>query len=514
MEEDHFLLKPQGFTVETKRVNDINSDSTHKSELEIQNVANNDEFSKEGNYSMQFIAGITASLSVAVLSANIVWNSPGIPHLKSNESDFSVTDTQGGWIISIYHFADIIGSLLNILLIDRIGRKFSLLLSGIPALMAWILIINAKNIFYILIARFIAGIGQGFTYNTVVIYLAEIAEKDIRGTLVAIMRTIQGLFHFLLTGVGTFFSYHTLNLTSIFVPILFLITFSFMPESPYFFLLQGRDDDAMKSLMKLRGHTNSLSLKVVVREMKLDIEEKERYKSNSVRELFLRNYNLKCLFIVMCMKLTQVMAGHSAIFNYTQEIFHHSGSSIPPKISVLILSGIVLLSTLAAGLIMDRISKRITFLISGILSAIFLATVGIFFFLKFSTKIDVTPITWLPLTSLILYEIVYYLGIAIIPYILQGELFAMNVKGAAVAFGMIIGSCFSFISNTGYNYISIHAGVYIAFWFYAIVAIIGSILTFRITPDSNRKTLEEIHAMENPEMKRKLELERINRLKK
>lgn len=433
--------------------------------------------------------------------------------MKSNESDFPVTDTQGGWIISIYHFADIIGSLLNILLIDRIGRKFSLLLSGIPALMAWILIINAKNYVYILIAKFIAGIGQGFTYNTVVIYLAEIAEKDIRGTLVAIMRTIQGLFHFLLTGVGTFFSYQVLNYTSILVPILFLITFSFMPESPYFLLLQEKDDDAMECLIKLRGHSNTTALKADIREMKLDIEKKERNKSNSVRELFLRNYNRKCMFIVMCMKLTQVMAGHSAIFNYTQEIFHYSGSSIPPKISVLILSGIVLLSTLGAGVIMDRISKRITFLISGILSGLFLGAVGCFFFLKFSTKIDVTFITWLPLTSLILYEIVYYLGIAVIPYILQGELFAMNVKGAAVAFCMIIGSSFSFISNTGYNYISMHAGVYIAFWFYATVAIIGSVLTFWITPESNKKTLEEIHAMQNPEMKRKLELERISRIK-
>ncbi|XP_043474721.1 facilitated trehalose transporter Tret1-like [Leptopilina heterotoma] len=504
MEEDNYLLKTKDSRAESRIENlELKNNFKHQEE----DVG--DESLKEGNNMMQFIAGITASLSVAVLSANIVWNSPGIPHLKSNASDFPVTDTQGGWIISIYHFSDIIGSLLNILLIDRIGRKFSLLLTGIPALIAWILIINAKNYIYVLIAKFIAGIGQGFTYNTVVIYLAEIAEKDIRGSLVAIMRTIQALFHFGLTAVGTFFPYQILNYTCIFIPILFLSTFSFMPESPYFFLLQGRDDDALKSLMRLRGHSNSLVLKKVVREMKLDIEEKERYKTNSVRELFLRNYNRKCMFIVICMKLTQVMAGHSAILNYTQEIFYHSGSSIPPKISVLILSGIVLVSTLAAGVIMDRISKRITFLVSGILSGVFLGAVGIFFFLKFSAKVDVTSITWLPLSSLILYAIVYYLGIAIIPYILQGELFAMNVKGAAVAFGMIIGSCFSFTSNTGYNYISIHAGVYIAFWFYSIVAIIGSVLTFRITPESNRKTLEEIHAMENPEMKRKLELERI-----
>lgn len=432
--------------------------------------------------------------------------------MKSNDSNFLVTDSQGGWIISIYHFADIIGALLNIFFIDRIGRKLSLLLSGIPAVISWILIIYAENYVYILIAKLISGIGQGVTYNALVIYLAEIAEKDIRGTLVSIMRTIQCLFYFALAAVGTFFSYEILNLSALSVPVLFLIVFSFMPESPYFLLLQGRDEDAMKSLMKLRGMSDSKTLRVDIGEMKLDIEDKQKHKNNSFKELLFKSYNRKCLVIAMCLKLTQVMAGHSAILNYTQEIFSLSGSSISPKISVLILAGIRLISTFGASGIMDRISKRITFLVCGILAAVFLATVGLFFFLKFYVKADVSSITWLPLAALILFEIVYYLGITVIPYILQGELFSMNVKGTAVAFSMIIGSSFSFISNTGYNFISRNAGVYVAFWFYATVACVGSVLTFWITPESNGKTLEEIHAMQNPEMKMKLDLERKSRL--
>ena len=431
--------------------------------------------------------------------------------MKSNDSNFPVTDTQGGWIISIYHFGDIIGALLNIFFVDVIGRKLSLLISGIPAVIAWILIISAENYKYVFFAKLIAGIGQGITYNTLVIYLAEIAEKDIRGTLVSLMRTIQALFFFVLIAVGTFFSYEVLNVSALTVPILFLIIFSRMPESPYFFLLKGRDEEAMKCLMKLRGVTDYKKLKINIREMKLDIEEKGKFKNNGLKELIMKSCNRKGLVITMCLKLTQVMAGHSAILNYTQEIFSLSGSSLPPKISVLILAGINLVSTFGASGIMDCISKRITFLVSGILAAVFLASVGLFFFLKFHVKADVSSITWLPLAALILFEIVYYVGIAVIPYVLQGELFPMNTKGAAVAFSMILGSIFSFLSNTGYSFISRTAGVYIAFWFYAIVAVVGSVLTFWITPESNGKTLEEIHAMQNPEMKIKLELERKSR---
>ena len=453
---------------------------------------------------------MAASLAAAVLATNSVWSSRALPYLKSNDSKFQVTDEQGGWIISIYNFWDIIGAFINILFIDRIGRKFSLFFGAIPALIFWIMIINAQNYIHLLIARLISAFCQGLTYNTLVIYLAEIAEKEIRGTLVSIMRSIQFLFHFILTAIATFSSYEVLNLSCIAVPILFFMIFPFMPESPYFFLLQGRDEDAMKCLMKLRGVRNSKNLELDIREMKLDIEEKEKFKKSALHELVFKSYNRKCLLIAVCMKLTQTMAGHSAILNYTQNIFSQSGSSLPPKISVLILSGIRLIPIFGSSGIMDRISKRIIFLICGVLTGVGLFTVGLYFFFKFYIKVDVSSITWLPLAALILYEIMYYSGIAVVPYILQGELYGMNVKGAAVAFSMIIGSLFSFTSNVLYNVISSTAGTYMAFWFYALVAIAGSVLTFWLTPESNGKTLEEIQAMQNPGMQRKLELEREN----
>lgn len=75
------------------------------------------------------------------------------------------------------------GSLLIIFLIDRIGRKYSLLISGLPSFLSWLFVVYASNYVHLLIARFIAGLGQGCAYVAIVIYLPEISEKNVRGTV-------------------------------------------------------------------------------------------------------------------------------------------------------------------------------------------------------------------------------------------------------------------------------------------------------------------------------------------
>ena len=454
---------------------------------------------------------MAGSLAAAITGINYSWSSSALPYLKSKDSKFLVTETQGGWIVSIYSIGDIIGALLNPFLIDRIGRKFSLLLSGVLAVIDWLLIIFAENHVHLLLARFISGVGQAFTLNTLVIYIAEIAEKDIRGTLASIVKVMQSISYFTFTAIGLFLPYEILNLSSFTVPIIFLLTFSFMPESPYYFLLCGKDEDAMKCLMKLRGIYTPETLIPVIREMKLDLNEKDKIKKNALHELVSKSYNRKGLLIILCMKMTQLMTGIGAIANYKQEIFSHSGSKLSPKVSVLIIAGIGFISSFGSTLLVDRISKRVIFLISGTLIGILMGAVGLFFFLKLHVKTDVSSITWIPLAAFISLHIIYSLGLSIIPFILLGELFGMNVKGSAVGCSMIIGGFFAFTTTEGYNVVNNIAGIYTVFWIFAIFSIIGSSLTYWITPESNGKTLEEIQAMQNPEMNRKLELERKNR---
>ncbi|XP_031782685.1 facilitated trehalose transporter Tret1 isoform X2 [Nasonia vitripennis] len=430
------------------------------------------------------------------------WTSPALPHLQGPNSEFPVTAYQGSWIASLYTLGGIIGSLLSPLLINRLGRKFSLLAFAIPQLAGWGLIIAARSYVILYVARFVAGIAHGGIYNVAVIYFAEIADKDIRGAFGTLLKMCTNLGGLFVTTAGAYLPYDKLNLVSLLLPLVFVSTFIFMPESPYFFLIQNREDRATRSLMQLRRLKRPESVKKDIDAMRDAVIEGQRSGQHALRELVMNRGTRRGLWILLSLKVTQQLSGHMAIVAYTQEIFSHSGSKLEPQYAVIVLGLAQLAAGLAAASLVDRVGRRILILLSGSFAAVSLALVGLFFFMKYSLEADVSMITWLPIAALIVYEIMVALGIGTIPYVILGEIFPTNVKGPAVAAGIIIGSIFAFIVGLGFQALNKVAGIHSTFWFFSGCCAAGTLWVYIITPETKGKTLEEIQAIFNPPRER------------
>ena len=416
-----------------------------------------------------------------------------------------ISEQQGSWILSLFLIGDLIGGILNPFLIDRIGRKYTILAGVFLGLIGWIIIIIANSYIHLFTARFIGGIGQNIIYSSLIIYLAEISEKNIRGIFINLMKISEnaGIFIFILISAEV--SYTVLNWTTIILPIFFCIIFLFMPESPYYYFMKDEDEKAVKCLTKLRGHTTSEPLKSDILKIKLTIIEDKKNSKTALKDLLQKSFYRKGLMILLVSKLGQQLTGMNTIYGYAEQIYIDSNSPVNPKYSVLILTAFQLLAGLGSSFIIDKVSRRLLFLITGLLQSLSLGAITLFFILKSYSSVDVSSITWVPFTALILYEIVYAIGVCPITYILQGELFPMSVKGAAMALGVSIGSFFSFIGTIIYPIMKNRLGEYSPFLLYGIVSFISSLLTFWITPDTKGKTLEEIQEMENHDLKVKLD---------
>ncbi|XP_043471793.1 facilitated trehalose transporter Tret1-like [Leptopilina heterotoma] len=425
------------------------------------------------------------------------WPSPSLLYLKSEKSEFHVTDVEGSWIVSLYSIGDFVGCLFSPSLVDRIGRKYTLLVFAIPSLIGCLLITTANNVNYLFVGRFIGGIGHGGIFNLIVIYVSEISEKNIRGILMNIMNIASNIGTCIFTAIGAYLSYQIYNITSITIPILFLATFIFMPESPYFLLMKNRDNDAMASIMKLRGVRNQKSIESELTSIKLSITSFRNQKINKspLRELFSNRNHRRGLFILLCLKATQFLAGKMVISAYTQEIFGYTDSTLAPEHCVMILGGIDFIAGLVVGGVIERFSRKILLLTSGILTSLCLFICGLFFYLKNQVRLDVTDISWIPLFGLVVYMFAYTLGIGTIPYMVLGEIFPISVKGTAVSIGLMMGSIFSFLVTLTYSYVNHFAGIHTNFWIYAACSFIGAIVNFKLTPETKGKTLEEIQTM-------------------
>ncbi|XP_051155558.1 facilitated trehalose transporter Tret1-like [Leptopilina boulardi] len=472
----------------------------------------NEQSQSEGSQTQQYLAAVCACTTLAACASYHAWSSPAIPHLTSKKFKFSVTDKQIVWIVSLYNIGDIFGALLNPLFIDRIGRKNTLFLLSLPSLIGWGLIIFAQNNIYFYIARFLGGISQASAFNSLSIYLTEISENNIRGILVNMMQVSFYIGLFIFTTIGAFASYEILNYSSVSLLIIFLVILPFLPETPYFYLLKGKKDDAMKCLMKLRGISSSDKLEPEIREMKLVIEEdKKNTKTYAFLELFTKSYNRKGLLIMFFMRTTMMFSGIICIIAYAEDILSQNNLSLKPGIQVMILNGIALPASLCTGLFIDKINRRILFSATSMLGSFCLGSVGLFFFLKYYLMTETSSIAWLPVVALTLFQIVFISGFGIIPHISIGELFSIKVKSSAACLGRILVSIINFATTAGYKPLNNSFGIYTTFWIFASLTFVGSLVTYWITPNTTGMTLEEIQAMQNPELENKLNLERKSR---
>jgi SP family facilitated glucose transporter-like MFS transporter 8 len=74
-----------------------------------------------------------------------------------------------------------------------------------------------------------------------------------------VMMNVGNMFGY---SLGPYVSYKTFSAVSAVFPVVFLVLMLFVPETPYFLLMQNRRDEAEIALMKLRGRTDRQFIQV------------------------------------------------------------------------------------------------------------------------------------------------------------------------------------------------------------------------------------------------------------
>ena len=252
-----------------------------------------------------------------ILGTNVGWTSPMIPRLKSPNSPLPVTSSEAAWITSFLMLGSLPGCIIAALIVDRIGRKASLLLANIPLFIGWVLILVAWHPYVLYISRFISGVGMGSVYVLCPMYLGEIADKNIRGALGSLLKLMMNFGELYGHAIGPFVSYEILGYSCVIIPVIFFITFVWMPESPYYLLMRNRRLDAEKSLRRLRIYSNNDELLEEINEMHQTVV-KDMSNEGYFCDLFSSTGNRKAVIICFGLQLILQFSGLAAIESYTQ----------------------------------------------------------------------------------------------------------------------------------------------------------------------------------------------------
>lgn len=421
----------------------------------------------------------------------IAWSTSAIPHLKSENSKIRITEMQGSLIASLNYIGMIVGFASSPFLMDRLGRKLSLILVGLSQIVGWLLINQSQSVHALYIARIISGISD-FSFIVSMIYAGEIADKKIRGTLSSIQILSFSLGIFYMITIGAFLSYETVNKLGFLIPIIFLITFAFMPETPYYLLIRGRDDEAMNTLMKLKNTDNKEDIKLDLERMKAAIVESRENCKSSFHELYSTSGCRRSFLALLFLKVTKQLSGITAIVVYGQEILNQSGFSLESKYLIVILCAGKVFSGIITTSLIDILGRKIILLISAFGTCLALTVVGFFFFLQNYLKIDCTTFNWLPFVGLMIHVITFNIGLAHVPAVFVGEVFSIKVKVLAASFALTAEAFVGFLIIVNFIPMTETIGIYGTFWFFAVMCLIGPIISNLIVPETKGKYLEDI----------------------
>lgn len=247
----------------------------------------------------------------------------------------------------------------------------------------------------------------------------------------------------------------------------------------------------MKSLKSLKRYATQDQLEEDMEQMQKtvirDLTDKGHF-----WDLFNTPGNRRAVLISFGLQMVLQFSGLAAIESYTQEILEEADTDLSAGIAVIILSVLQLIAGVAAAALVDKLGRRPLLLVTTLLGGLSLAVTGAFYFLKLQMFVDTSNAGWILHASVIFYELIVALGLNPLSYMMLGELFPTNVKGAAVSLANVWASLLAFFVSKMYQVISDSCGVYTSFGWFAVSCFVGIIFIFFMVPETKGKSLLEI----------------------
>ncbi|KAI3372121.1 hypothetical protein L3Q82_006974 [Scortum barcoo] len=470
-------------------------------------MSEQDAYLSKVNNRKLYLATFASVLGPMSFGFVLGYSSPAIPELtRIADPRLRLDDVQASWFGSIVTVGAAAGGLLGGWMVEKIGRKLSLMFCSLPFVFGFTIIIAAQNVWMLHAGRALTGLASGVTSLVVPLYISEMAHERVRGTLGSCVQlmVVLGIMGVYLAGL--FLDWRWLAICSSIPPTLLMVCMCFMPETPRFLLSQGKRREAEEALRFLRGPDAPVEWECA------RIEEACDEQGSSFQMSDLKDPGVyKPLVIGIMLMIFQQMTGINAIMFYAETIFEQAHFKESDLASVIV--GLIqVVFTGVAAMIMDKAGRKVLLIISGVAMAISTTAFGVYFYL--TSKLHTPPslsllmldvmneageephadLAWLALVSMAVFITGFALGWGPIPWLVMSEIFPTKVRGVASAVCVLTNWSMAFIvTKTFQDMMSLltSAGT---FWLFASMCIINVIFTIALLPETKGKTLEQIEA--------------------
>nr|XP_028570613.1 solute carrier family 2, facilitated glucose transporter member 8 isoform X3 [Podarcis muralis] len=404
-----------------------------------------------------FLATFAAVLGPLSFGFVLGYSSPAIPSLKKvSNPELRLEDIQASWFGSVVTLGAAAGGILGGYVVDKFGRKLTLMLCAIPFVFGFTIIISAQNVWMLYVGRLLNGLASGVTSLVVPVYISEIAHSKVRGMLGSCVQlmVVTGILGAYIAGTGLDWCWLAV-LCSI-PPCFMLVLVAFMPETPRFLLSRNQRPEAIAALQFLRGPL--VDHEWECREIEVNTEGQE------------------------------------------------SGAAS------IIVGSIQVFFTAVAALIIDRKGRKVLLVVSGFIMAISAAIFAIYCKMALPVPINSSHanppssilsaavveeehrLAWLAVLSLGLFVMGFALGWGPIPWLLMSEIFPLRARGVASGACVLTNWLMAFLITKEFHDLMVFLTPHGTFWLFCAMCFSNVLFTILFVPETRGKSLEEIEA--------------------
>lgn len=411
-----------------------------------------------------------------------------------------------GFLVSSALIGCIVGGLIGGFMASRFGRKKSLIVAAV------LFIISAVGsafpemglggdapvhtfITSFVVYRIIGGVGVGLASMLSPMYIAEMAPAEKRGSLVSWnqfaiifgMLVVYFVNYFIaVSGDETWITatgWRMMFLSETIPAALLLILVIFVPESPRWLVMKGREEKATSIIRRVTG----------LQDVSAEIDSIKESLQGVVRSR-LFSFGVGVIIIGVLLSVFQQFVGINVVLYYAPEIFRNMGLGTNAALLQTIIVGIINLTfTVVAILTVDRFGRKPLMIIGSLGMAASMFVLGMVFF---SQDMGISA-----LVAMLCYTASFAMSWGPVCWVLLAEIFPNRIRGQAMAIAVaaqwianyLVSWTFPMMDKSSYLIEMFHHGF--AYWVYALMALLSALFMWKFVPETKGKTLEDMNSL-------------------
>ncbi|MDP4209712.1 MAG: D-xylose transporter XylE [Bacteroidota bacterium] len=444
-------------------------------------------------------------ISGVILAGLTVWAisflSKALPSATNIEEMKNTADAVKGFVIASALIGCVIGGALAGFISKSLGRKNGLFIAAvaffISAVGAWkpetFNIFGTLDVYSFVVYRIIGGIGVGIASMISPMYIAEIAPAKVRGKLVS-FNQFAIIFGMLVIYFVNYFiakqgdeqwlttdGWRLMFLSGAIPAGIFILLLFFVPETPRYLAMQGKDEKALKVLQKISGKGDAEG---ILKDIKGTLHE--------INAPWL-SYGFGVIVVGILLSVFQQAVGINVVLYYAGNIFRNMGASTDSSLLQTIIVGAVNLAfTVVAILTVDKFGRKPLMIIGSIGMAFSMIALGLTFYSG--------HVGMLALVFMLLYTAAFAMSWGPVCWVLLAEIFPNSIRGAlsiAVAAqwiaNWIVSLTFPMMNDNVWLTNIFHHGF--SYWIYGVMGILSALFMWKFVPETKGKTLESIEEL-------------------